>query len=158
MPFMTICSHAVETIRPPIVFLVDHRRRLPLDSAMTSAALLALLMTRPIRSGIQPHHAWCLYTVTIAVDELIVDTNAGKSCCNQCGYDAEAVAAVGASYVGSQPAHVTAVFTAVDALVMLGRPEAAVDVKRYATRQFPRLVQHLEKVSIHPRTATRCVG
>lgn len=125
---------------------------------MTSAALLALLMTRPIRSGIQPHHAGCLYAVTIAVDELIVDTNARESRRNQCGHDAEAVAAVGASYVGSQPAHMTAVFTAVDALVMLGRPEAAVDVKRYATRQLPRLVQHLEKVSIHPRTATRCVG
>jgi hypothetical protein len=42
---------------------------LPLDSATASTALLALPMARPIRSGIEPRHAWRLYAVVVDVDE-----------------------------------------------------------------------------------------
>ena len=35
-----------------MVFLVDHFKRLPLLAAITSAALLALPMALPMRSGI----------------------------------------------------------------------------------------------------------
>lgn len=100
MPCITICSHAVDTIKPPMVFLVDHRNRLPLDSATASTALLALPMARPIRSGIEPRHAWRLYAVVVDVDEATGNADTIKARGYQSGYDEKPFRAVAASYVG----------------------------------------------------------
>jgi len=68
-----------------MVFFVDHRKRLPLLSAITSAALLALPMALPILCGIRPRHARRFGCVVVDVNEAVVNANACESYRNQRG-------------------------------------------------------------------------
>ena len=101
-----------------MVFLVDHRNRLPLDSATASTALLALPMARPIRSGIEPRHAWRFYAVVVDVDEVTGNADTIEARRYQSGYNKKPFRAVAASYVGGQATQVTAVLRSTDAIIV----------------------------------------
>lgn len=64
---------------PLTVFLVDHRKRLPLLSATASTALPAPCMALPSRLGIQPRHTWRLYAVVVDVNESRTNADTGEA-------------------------------------------------------------------------------
>jgi hypothetical protein len=156
MPFTTICSHAVETMRPPIVFFVDHRSRWPLCSASASNALAAP-PRRGLSSAIQPHDAGRLYFVIVYVDESGVYAYSVKPDGEQRSHNPEPGGAIGAGDVRSFAAQVAAVLGASYSFVVADTPHP----RRYAERYLcdvAGLVQHKKEVSAHAPPAAGLVG